>query len=136
MIINFPDLNPLEGTVKIHGKTYELTTFNLKVQLWVMENFKTEGNKDGWKNYHEIISNVDNPAYIFTILETIHKLLKDKSDFPCVEDLRDSFERERDLFIHLGVFLQAIATAIGVSQPDIEKIQEDKDRKKQVAKVA
>lgn len=112
------DLKPVESTFKLsNGKEYTLKKFSLAAQIWMHQRF-------GAEKVQQIFEKVSIPE----ICETVHFLMKDKSDFPTFLDLAEAITTQADRL----AIVQAIIETIGISQPMIDKITAE-EKKSSVA---
>lgn len=121
--INIKDLNPRESTFDLAGKTYTLKKFSLAARVWVEYEFSTPQQKSGLMALSDMMRDLDPGAFA----KVSYYLLKDKSDFPTIEKFIDALGDDVTI---LGVLGRPIVECFGVSNPDLEDIEEDLELKK------
>jgi hypothetical protein len=110
MKLDLSDLKPQEAEFKLSEKpekTYRLKKFTLATRIWINERF----GKDKIKTLFE---NQSMPE----VSEVVYFMLKDKSDFPTLNDFQEAVVTQAD-FISL---FESLLTSVGLSEPIIEKI--------------
>lgn len=115
MKLDIQDLQPEEAVFEVSGKPGKLYTLNkltLRGRIWLNKRFTQEQIKSMFETQN--IGDVSEIAYY---------LLKDKSDFPTLEEFQDSFVTQKD-FVAL---MKSLLATIGISEPVMQELSKEYD---------
>ena len=112
MTIDLNDLLPQEAEFKLSkfpDKIYTVVEFSLYYQAWAK------------KRYGADLKTIFENQALPEISEMVHHMLKNKNDFPTLEDFQKAILTQQD---RVSV-MQAVIKSIGLSQPIINQIAKD-----------
>jgi len=131
MSIAYKDLKPSDATFVMNKKEYELRPFDLTAQVWASEFFATKEQPNGLITLSEKIADFGNFSALYNC---IWHLLKRKRDFNHFSSFLSQVEKgdeDKDSTGLTGDMYRAFVKTLGVSQPQLENIQEELELKKQ-----
>lgn len=130
MSISYQDLNPIDSTVMINDKKLTLKKFSLLAQCWAHEEFATKDEPNGIKNLSEIIQDWTQPE---PVIKLSWYLLKEKSEFRDFDHYLEFIDSKNSKWNNVKNIFESVVKTIGVSQPQIDEIEEDLELKKSLA---
>lgn len=131
MTISYNDLNPIDTKVYINEQEFTLGKFSLLAQCWADQEFATEDEPSGVMALSKVIQDWTKPD---PILRLSWYLLKEKSQFNNeYEQYIDFIDNKKIKWINIKNIFQAVVRTIGVSQPQIDEIEEELELKKSLA---
>lgn len=130
MSIPFHELSPSCLSFELNKKEYEIRPFDLTAQVWARCEFATKDQQDGLVVLSELIQDMNN---FDALLKSIWHLLKRKRDFGYYEEFVhqiDSGDQDSDKNKLLSKLYTIFTTALQISQPNMDDIEEDLELKK------
>lgn len=121
MKMELDELLPKTTSIELSGKIYEMNPFTLSSQIWVERTFGTI-DKSGLKHLEEAFRGLDCQA----MAKLGYYLLKDKTDFPTLENFIDKFGNEFNI---IKILLPSLAKNVIDNQP-VQKNDEAAEIKK------
>lgn len=115
MKLDLNDLVPAEAHFQLSAnptKRHTLKKFSLRATIWAQEKFGPDGLKDVFE--HRNLPQISELAYY---------LLKDKTDFPTIDDFQEAINTQAD---RVALIIAILAT-IGMSQPLIDKLAKNEE---------
>lgn len=130
MSIKYEDLNPVCSSFRFQGKDFELRPFDLAAQVWAHNEFATKENKNGV----EVLSQrIQDTTDFEPLLKCAWHLLKRKRHFGFYDEFVKQIDKgddESDKIKILGEIYRAFVETLGVSQPQLDTIEEELELKK------
>lgn len=129
--MEYHDLKPVESTVIVDSKELTLRPFDLSAQVWAYNFFATKDNPDGMRVLAQRISDIRDAE---AVLRLTWHLLKEKQFFLSYENFVDKIDKDsKGKWVRVVELYKAVVKTLGVSQPQIDEIQEELELKKSIA---
>lgn len=131
--MKFNELNPTDAKIEIDDREFSLRAFDLAAQVWCYNEFATESNPDGMAVLSERIQDMKDAD---AILKLTWHLLKRKTYFKNYNNflkIIESENKKNNYWNKIMELYQAVVVTLGVSQPQLEELQQDLELKKSLA---
>jgi hypothetical protein len=130
MSIDYKDLNPVEATAVINNQSLEFNKFSLMAQCWADKEFATADEPSGVIVLSGLIQDWTQPE---PMLKLSYYLLKDKSLFKSFQEYLEFVDSHKSKWTNVKAIYEAVVYTLGVSQPQIDEMEEELELKKSLA---
>lgn len=131
MGITYQELNPSDAIVEIDNREFTLRAFDLTAQVWAYNHFATPENKDGMTVLANRIADINDAD---AVLQLTWHLLKRKVYFGNYDAFVKAIDDHKGgKWTKIMDLYGAVVKTLGVSQPQLEEIQEELELKKSTA---
>ena len=129
--MKYQDLNPTEATFKLCDQEFTIGKFSLIAQTWAYNEFATTEEPNGVNVLAQQIADINNSE---CLLKCVWFLMRRKHFFGSYENFVSKIEDLGDgKWAKIMELYTAFVQTLGVSQPDLEEIQEELELKKSLA---